>query len=640
MKKKSMDYTDFNSKDKASPKKKDKGLSPEEINKRWWVLKGLEKCQSIVAVASALRQDQTIRLTQYMVSARLYGNLPANTWGGISHDKQATTYGANRNRMTYNVCQSAVDTVTSKIGKNKPKPYFLTSGGDYRMKRKAQKLGKFIDGCFYENDIHAKNLQLFKHGCVFGTGAMHIYANRGRICAEHALPGELFIDDQEALHGGKPRQMHWIRYVDRMVLADMFQDEPDKVKMIMRAKSMTFADERQKIANVADMLIVIESWHLKSGPDAKDGQHVMVIDGEEPLVDEEYNKDRVPFAFFRWNERLYGYWGQGAIEQIQNIQQEINTLLIVIQRSMHLMGSFKVALENTSKIVKQHINNEIGTLLTYTKTPPAYLTPPIVQAEVYAHLQTLKNSAYEILGVSQLSAAAKKPDGLDSGKALREYNDIESDRFMTVGQAWEAFHLDEADLMISVAKDIYAEDKGLKVNVPGKRFLETIKWSEVDMDDDQYIMKAFPVSSLPDEPAGRLQTVQEYMQAGLVSPRSGRRLLDFPDLEQVEQLANSQEEWVNLLLENIVEKGEYAPPEPEMDLGLAKETVLQYLAEGSTSDLEEEKMDLLRKWNNQVTLLAQKASPPPMPQATPQANPAPAPTSPMIPNVNTPPQAA
>jgi hypothetical protein len=49
-----------------------------------------------------------------------------------------------------------------------------------------------------------------------------------------------------------------------------------------------------------------------------------------------------------------------------------------------------------------------------------------------------------------LSAAAQKPAGLDSGKALREYNDIESDRFMTIGQAYERYYLQLAKLDISV----------------------------------------------------------------------------------------------------------------------------------------------------------------------------------------------
>jgi hypothetical protein len=637
-----MDYTDFKpTKDGKASKKVNK---PEEdlstVNKRWWTLPDNEMARSIDGVVVSLKENQSVRLTQYMASTRLYGNLPGTTWGGITGNKVVTAYSSSKKRITYNVCQSAVDTLTSKIGKNKPKPYFLTNGGNYRLKRKAQKLGKFVDGVFYYNNLPFLNRKAFKDSGILGTGIVHIFPKYGQVCAELCKANEFFIDDNEVVYGGKPRQLHWLRGVDRLSLAEMFKDEPKKVKMIMEAAEVTMQDEKQKQANVGDQIAVIESWHLPSGPDAKDGMHVMVIDAKEPLLKEEYKRPKFPFAFFNYNDRQWGFWGQGAIEQIQNIQTEINTILILIQRSMHLMGSFKIAIENTSKIVKQHLNNELGTLVNYTKTPPQYMTPPIVQPEIYQHLQTLKNSAFEVLGVSQLSAQSKKPDDLVSGKALREYNDIESDRFMALGLNWEQFHLDETELIVWCAKDIYENDKGLKVHVPGKKFIDTIKWSEVDMAEDQYILKTFPVSSLPDDPSGRLQTIQEYMQAGLMSPRAGRRALDFPDLEQIEGLANAQEDWVNEILEKIVMEGKATVPVPELDLDLASEMVLQYIAENALTDLEPAKMQMLRTFGAQVKMLkdkamaaAQPAQPIQQPGQAP-ANPSPAPVSQLVPNVN------
>ena len=41
-----------------------------------------------------------------------------------------------------------------KMAKNRPKPLFLTSGGDYKLIRKAKKLTKFCDGIFYENEAY------------------------------------------------------------------------------------------------------------------------------------------------------------------------------------------------------------------------------------------------------------------------------------------------------------------------------------------------------------------------------------------------------------------------------------------------------------------------------------------------------
>lgn len=594
----------------------------------WWKLKKDELPAAIEALVSFLQTHQGQRQTQMIISSRLYGNQNVMGVNGLSYSRAASAVSQLKDRISYNVCQSTVDTVVSKMAKNKPRPYFLTSGGDYKIQRKAKKLGKFVDGCFYENEMQKLGVEVFRDACVWGTGVLHVYPENGRVKAERVLASEIYVDEVEGFYG-QPRQLHRVKNVDRQVLIDCY---PSHAKKIAEANRAT--PESRSYDDVSDQLAVCESWHLPSGPEANDGLHTIVIKGAT-LHSEPYEKDFFPFAFFHWNKRLHGFFGQGLVEQIQNIQLEINKLLWVIQRSMHLAGSFKILLENGSKIVKEHLNNDIGTIITYTGTPPQYVTPPIVAPEVYAHLMTLKNAAYEQAGISQLSAAAKKPDGLNSGKALREFNDIESDRFMVIGQNYERLFLDVAKLMVDCAHEIYEEDKSFSVKVPGKKFIETIEWKEVDMEEDEYVMQIFPVSSLPNEPAGRLQTIQEYAQAGFIGPREARRLLDFPDLEQIESLANSQEDYIHEVLEKIVEEGEYTAPEPYDNLDLCQELALQYYSDGKQNGLEEEKLDLLRTFVDQINLIKAKAAAPApsaAPQPAPQAVPEAPPVSDVLPN--------
>lgn len=576
-------------------------------NRQWWKLSKAEIPAAVETIVDFLNSHQTYRQTQTAISSRLYGNQSALGASGLSYSRSTVAIGALKDRISYNVCQSAVDTITSKIAKNKPKPFFLTSGGNYKMQRKAKKLGKFIDGCFYENEMHRLGVEVFRDAVVWGTGVVHVFPCAGRVKAERVLASELLVDEVEGFYG-RPRQMHRTKNVDRTVLLELFPEHARKIREANRAEASSRASE-----DVSDQIKVIESWHLPSGPDAKDGLHTITI-SQHTLLSEDYSKDFFPFAFIHWSKRLHGFWGQGGVEQIQNIQLEINKLLWVIQRSMHLAGSFKILLENGSKIVKEHLNNDIGTIVAYTGTAPTYVTPPIVPAEIYQHLVTLKNAAFEQFGISQLSAESKKPAGLNSGKALREFNDIESDRFMVVGQQYERLFLDTTRLMVECAKDIYEDDKSFSVKVPGKKFIETIDWKDVDMEEDEYVMQIFPVSSLPSDPAGRLQTIQEYAQAGFLNPRESRRLLDFPDLEQIENLANSQEDYIHKILEKIVEEGEYTAPEPYDNLDLCQELALQYYSDGKQNDLEPEKMDLFRTFIDQVNLLKEKAlQPPPMP---------------------------
>ncbi len=586
------------------------GSTDQNFDKRWWLANKTDRADSLAKVVTTLGTYDSVRQAQYQTSTRLYGNTALFGVNAFNYAKGSTNAQTiKKERVTYNVVQSCGDTITAKIAKNRPKPLFLTSGGNVKQQRKAKKLDKFIDGVFYENNAYKLGTSVFRDGFILGDGLIHVFKYYDRVKMERALATELYVDPVESFYG-EPRQLHRIKNIDRSVLIDMF---PEKKAAILRADGAK-TDLTGQAMNISDQVTVGESWHLPSGPDATDGMHVIWLTGAT-LFEEAYTKQYFPFARFQWCPRQYGFWSQGGAEQIQNIQLEINKLLWVIQRSMHLAGTFKVWMKTGTKIPKEHLNNDIGAILVGEEAPQ-YLVPPIVAPEIYNHLTTLKAQAYEQIGVSQLSANSQKPSGLNSGKALREFNDIESDRFMTVGQAYERLFLDAAKIAIDVAKEIYEEIGEYSVKVPGKKFIETIDWEDVNLDEDSYVMKIFPVSSLPQDPAGRLQTVQEYAQAGFIDPMTARKLLDFPDLEQVESLANAQEDWICKTLDLIMDDGEYNPPEPEMNLQQAQMMVLQYIAQGSVNNLDPEKLELLRNFKAQVEILIQKAMPPaPLPSA-------------------------
>ncbi len=120
----------------------------------------------------------------------------------------------------------------------------------------------------------------------------------------------------------------------------------------------------------------------------------------------------------------------------------------------------------------------------------------------------------------------------------------------------------------------------------------------------------------------------------MITMQEGRRLLDYPDLEQVEKLANAGEERILQILDDIVEHGKYSPPDPFTDLQLATTLTTQYINLYSSAKLEETKLDMLRQYFQQIQDIKQQAmaalTPPPgpMPQAAPQAPP----QSPLVPN--------
>lgn len=612
-------------------------ISPNAQPRKWWEEKGEDLSAAIWGTVKYLQNNQSLRMTTMLTATRLYGNMSLMGLNGLTYSKLASVTSASSSRITYNIIQSVIDTVCSKMSKNKPKPLFLTSGGDYKMQRKAQKLTKFVDGIFYENDGYALGMEVFRDACVWGTGFIHVFFDsEDRLAYERVIPSEIRVDDVEGFYG-KPRSLYRTKNLDRSIVLNMF---PGKARIINEANQAK-PDDLGAYPTVSDEVSVVEAWHLPSGTDAKDGKHVITL-ASDVLFEEDYEHTFFPFIPFHWSKKLFGFWGQGLAEQLQPIQLEINKLLWVIQRSMHLAGSFKILLENGSKIVKEHLNNDIGSIVNYSGTPPQYVIPPMVQPEVYQHLTTLIERGYEQAGISQLSAASKKPEGLDSGKALREYNDIESDRFMVVGLAYERFFLQLAEVTIELMK---ANVNGpYPVKVPGEGFIETVDWDDVQMDDDSYIMQCYPISALSEEPSARLQEVQEMMQAGLIDPEAGKRLLNYPDIEEEESFSNAPLDYLHEILDKMVDEDDlaeaYTPPEPFDDLQRGRKLALQYYAKYKCAGLEEERLDLFRRFIAQIDMLTAAATAPAPGAAAgptgspvaPQANPEQPPVSDLLPN--------
>jgi hypothetical protein len=558
---------------------------------RWYDKDGKEMAQSLFGYVKTLRKDQSYRQDENFRHLRLYGNMEAFSLRNYSFYR-AETSSSIVNRVTLNIVQSMIDTVVSKISKNKPKPDFLTSGGDWALQRRAQKLQQYVDGQMYATDFYSKRVLAIQDSCIFGTGALKMFRDGKDIRLERVFIDELAIDEQESLYG-EVRQMSQTKMVHKETLKAMFPEHADHIERIGSGEISIWASNIPQ--RYGEMIQVIEAWKLPSRPGAKDGKHAIVLD-DVTLFEEDYEKDYFPFLFWRWNVRPIGFWGQGIAEQLTGIQMEINKILRTIQVSMHLVSVPKIFVEASSKIVESHLNNKIGGIIKYVGAPPIEGKLGSIPPDLFSHLDRLYARAFEVVGISQLSAMAAKPQGLNSGKALREYNDIESERFMSVAQRDEDTVCQAAKMYIDLAKEIHAEFGEYKVKTKGARSLEVLDWADVDMEEDQYIMQVFPVSALSKTPAGRLQDIQELMSAGLIGREDGMKLLDFPDLQQFYNFNNAGLENIERTIEMMIDKGEYQTPEPYQNLQLGIQKMQQAYLMYKNANAPEERLELFRRW--------------------------------------------
>jgi hypothetical protein len=594
-------------------------VNKNQINVQWWLANDEDLPQAVMAQALAVTQADMNRLRDYNIFTRLYGGQE-----GTDAVKVNANTAPSKERMGFNVASSCVDTLVAKVAKAKPKPFFQTIGGDHNIVRRAKKLDKLCGGIFYENKAYYQMPLAFRDACVYGTGIIWVGDVDGRVRFERVQPWEILVDYLECLHGPEfAKTVRRVRDVDRVTLQARYPEHEAAIAATQNTNHMLYGTEK----SVADTVTVIESWRLPSYDGADDGMYC-VTTGSTVLCREPYSKMHFPFATIRFSPRLQGWHGQGLVEQLVPIQFELNQCLMVVQRSYWLGGTYKILVPDGSKIVDSHFDGNVGTIIKYAQGPggaPTYITPPLVQGEIYEHIQRLIQFAYQQSGVSQLSANSSKPAGLNSGEALRTFDDIETDRFQLIGQMYEDLALQLANLAVDTAADIAEYDPSFSVRSPDRKFISTIKWSEVDMPRDVYVLQIAPVSKLPSEPAGQIQTVTEWMQSGLVTQTEGRQLLDSPDLPAYEALVDASNDYLHKILDDIVDSGKPAAIEPDDDPVAARKLALEYLQQGKCNNLNPDRLQMLRDFISSIDDMVQASQPPVPPPGVPGAPGAPHP---------------
>lgn len=597
----------------------------------WWRAKSkTELSNQLLDTAAFLKENQSYRQRQASIHARMYGNLPLSNFIGTNFSKLSTPNTLPMDRPTMNVVQSCVDTLVARISQSRPKPMFLTDGGDYKARTLSKQMNQFISGEFYMAKAYELAETALRDSAILGTGCIKVVETPdNRVSLERVLLTELLVDANDA-YFGKPRSLYQMKLIDREVLAEALPEEKSKIAQAEQAYPDNSAESTKTTSN---QIMVIEAWHLPSGKEAGDGRHVITCTSGV-ILDEEYKKDDFPFVFVHYAPRLVGFWAQGLAEQLTGTQIEINKLLVTISQSINLVGVPRVFVEDGSRVVKSHINNNIGAIVTYRGTKPSYEVAPCVPQELYAQLQRLVDYSYQQSGISALAATSQKPAGLNSGQALREFDDLQSDRFSVLNKRYDRLFIDLAYKVIDMAKDIAERDGKYMTVYPNKDGTKEINLPAAKLLDDKFIIQCFDSNALPKDPAGRKQAIVEDMQSGILTLQEGRRLLNYSDLEQDDKLAIAAEERILKILDDIVEEGKYTPPDPFIDIQLAKQKVAQYYNLYTANGLEESKAELLRNWQSQLLMLEQAAQPPPAPDmagGVPQGVPTPTPTSDLMP---------
>lgn len=591
---------------------------------RWWLPKFKDKRHQVLgSVIERVWQQQSYRRELHLRHARLYGNLPILGLGPRVYARKALA--GTSSKLAFNVIKSCSDAYTAKVTKERPKCSFVTNDGDHELQEKAHELEKFITGQFYETGVYDKAPSVVLDSAIYGNGILHVYIGedaegKKTIEIERIFPWEMLVDDEEAVYG-EPRNYYRRKYIDRVILEEMF---PEFSLEIAQAKREENGVDEWGYDSTADQVLVTEAWHLKSGARATDGLHTIII-SNATLFEEPFNdKDYAPFIVLRKQPALIGWWSTGLAEELEGIQLELNVLLRKIQRSHHLLAAGHWLVRKGS-INKQKLDNEIGSIIEYTTEAPQLAVGMTVSPDVYQHLDRLYEKAYEITGISQLQAQGLKPAGLDSGEAQRVYLDIQTERFQVSLRLYHHFYLELARQMLDLAREISEDTPDYAVKAVGKTTMSRVVFRKNFLKENEYVLQLYPTNALATDPESRIAQVQEFANAGWIPARSAMRLLDFPDLKAAQTIEEASYEYTQDLIDDL-KHGEYRPPEPFMNLAESIKMVqLAYLV-NKRNGLPFDKLELFINWIAQAKDLLQSGignAPQPAPGAPPPGGPPP-----------------
>ena len=437
-----------------------------------------------------------------------------------------------------NIIASCIETLCSKIASQKVRPFFNTVNGTFKEMQVARQAQIFFDQLYEENNVNSVITNAFKSACIFDKGIVKI-GDDGITCR---LPWNVYIDPREA------------SYNQITMVAERLPKTPGRLLKIK------YGIEKDVDYNLD--YTVYEYYDVL--------EHVKALYVEElNLVKvEKYEPNIIPYVSIHYSDPIKGNTSQSVVDQLYGIQMQIDEILNVTKDSIQMNPGMTLLVPRSSNIKTNMLSNRTGQIIQYdpipgqTASPITYATSDIISAQFVELLDKLKNDAYEIVGISQLSATSQKPEGLNSGVALSTMEDIESDRF-------EVQLNNVIRLYVDVAKsclDIFPPEEDI---LPPETVRANIKWADIVSARNNMKIQFSAAQSLSKDPSEKLKQLTALAQAGIIPQSHIATLMELPDLQSGYNIANNAYNAVMTFIDDTIKYGvpEFIPEYLPTDKG-------------------------------------------------------------------------
>ena len=440
-----------------------------------------------------------------------------------------------------NVIASCIETLCSKIASQKVRPFFNTVNGTFKEMQIARQAQTYFDQIYDEKDVNKTITNAFKSACIFDKGVIKITKEE----ISTRLPWNVFVDPKEVSYNK-------ITYV-----AEKLPKTPGR---LLYTKYGIKADFNLDYT-VYEYYDIIE--HTKA----------IYVEELNKVTTEKWEPEVLPYLFMYYSDPIKGNTSQSVVDQLYGIQMQIDDILSVIKDSVQMNPGMTLFVPRTANIKTNMLSNRTGQIIQYdpipnqSASPITYATSDIISAQFIQLLDKLKNDAYEIVGISQLSATSQKPEGLNSGVALSTMEDIESDRFETQLNSVIRMYIDVA----KACMDIFPPDEDI---LPQGTNRANIKWSDIIEARDNLKIQFSAANSLSKDPSEKLKQLVALAQAGVVPQSHIASLMELPDLQSGYNIANNAFNAVYTFIDEVIKNGvpDYIPEYLPTDKGGLLET--------------------------------------------------------------------
>lgn len=465
-----------------------------------------------------------------------------------------------------NIIKSCVDTLVSKIAAQKVRPFFNTVHGSFRDFQICKQAQQYFDLLYDMQNVGQTVDMSFRDCCIFSKGV--VYCDEVEKKIKRAMPFNVYTRPSEETYGKLTRVYYKQKGYPVTLLGENIRK---KIKV-----DLEYVD----VGIYYDIENHVKAYYIPQGADNNN------------LIVEKYERDTLPFVFIHYSNPVVGSDATSIVDLLYGIQIEIDTILQKITEASRLNPALTFFVPEGSQVKVSQLNNRVGNIITYrptpnmTGSPVTSATPAFIDDQYIQLLDNLKTTAYELTGISKLSAQSAKPVGIDSGLGLRTITNIESERFQTQFNQVIRMYVEIARTCISVFDpndDILPQDQK-RVN---------IKWKDIVGEYEKMSIQYSGADALSKDPATKLQQLQVLAQAGVISQTRIAQLMEIPDLESGYSMANNSINAVMTVIDDCIMKDEYNIPS-YIPLPLLKEEIINTMLSLRASDHPKNAIDIAK----------------------------------------------